>query len=291
MNDAMPYRLGAPVWACEGWVGSLYTSGNRRRWLGEYSAVFGSVEGNSTFYGLPDADTFRRWAGETADGFRFALKFPSAITHERELVGAERETAEFVDRLHILQQAGRLGPSLLQLPPFFAGDQLGNLEAFLRKLPAGLPVAVEVRHADYFDGAAVERSLDAVLAGLGVDRALFDTRALFSKPPGDAIERTSQGRKPRSPHRTTVTGKHPMVRMVGRNNLPDADAWIEEWAAVVAGWIGRGLEPYFFTHAPDDAFAPAFAERFHAALGRLLPGLPPLPPWPGRQGPKQQSLF
>lgn len=286
-----PYHLGAPVWACDAWVGGLFTSKSRRRWLAEYSAAFNTVEGNSTFYGLPDEDTFRRWAGDTADGFRFCLKFPSTITHERELLGAERETEEFLHRLSILRAADRLGPSLLQLPPYFAGDQLPNLVAFLDAWPGDLPLAVEVRHADYFDGGRCERALDATLAKRGVDRALFDTRALFSRPPADASERASQGRKPRSPHRTTVTGGRPMLRFVGRNRLREAEPWIVEWAAVVAGWITAGLTPYVFTHSPDDAFAPRFAERFHRELRRYLPELPDLPGWPGRAAPRQQSLF
>lgn len=285
------YYLGAPVWACDAWIGSLYTSGNRRSWLREYSAVFNTVEGNSTFYGLPDVDTFGRWADETADGFRFCLKFPSTITHEKELLGAERETAEFLDRLAILQQADRLGPSLLQLPPYFAADQLPNLAAYLDSLPAELPFAVEVRHADYFDRGRNERALDAALAKRGVDRALFDTRALFSRAASDEAERKSQDRKPKSPHRTTVTGNRPMLRFVGRNDLQQADRWIAEWSAVVADWIQAGLSPYVFTHAPDDALAPNFAERFHAALQQHVPALPDLPAWPGRAAPKQQSLF
>lgn len=291
----MPYYLGAPVWACDRWAtdagGPLYSTPNRRRWLGEYSTVFNTVEGNSTFYGLPDLPAVERWAADTADGFRFALKFPSAITHERELLGAERETDDFLDRLAILRDADRLGPTLLQLPPYFAGDQLANLAAYLDRLPDWLPVAVEARHADYFDGADVERALDRLLAGRGADRALFDSRPLFSAPPSDPIEQASQSRKPRSPFRTTVTGRSPMVRLVGRNHLPAVDPWINEWAAVVGGWIEQGLTPYFFTHAPDDTLAPAFAERFHQELQRRSPSLHNLPEWPGRAAPRQQSLF
>ena len=285
------YYLGAPVWACDQWVGSLFASTNRKRWLGDYSSVFNTVEGNSTFYGLPDESTFRRWATDTVEGFRFCLKFPSAITHERELVGAESETRQFVDRLNILGAADRLGPSLLQLPPYFAGDQLPSLTAYIDRLPNDLPLAVEVRHADFFDRSRHERALDAMLAKRKIDRALFDTRALFSRAATDDEERKSQDRKPQSPFRTTVTGDRPMVRFVGRNDLPSVDAWTAEWADVVAGWIKAGLTPYVFCHAPDDAFSPAFAERFHAALIQRLPNLPPLSAWPGRVAPKQQSLF
>lgn len=285
------YYLGCPIWACEDWVGSIFTSRSRQSWLAEYSAAFNTVEGNSTFYGLPASDVVQRWADQTAEGFRFCLKFPSTITHERQLVDAEAETAEFLDRLAILHRAGRLGPSMLQLPPFFAGRQLPQLEKFLNALPDEFPYAVEVRHLDYFDRGSCENQLNHLLYSLGMDRALFDTRALFSKPASDPLERKSQDRKPQSPHRATVTGQRPMLRFVGRNDHGEASQWIEEWVAVVAKWIRQGLSPFVFTHSPDDKFSPLFAAEFHVRLSQHLPSLQPLPAWPGTKIDKQQSLF
>ena len=286
-----PYRLGCPVWACDAWVGSLYSTKDRRRWLGEYSRVFGTVEGNTTFYAMPSRDVVARWADEAEPGFRFALKTPAEITHERQLAGAEATTAEWVDRLRVLGDAGRLGPTLLQLPPYFEGTQLPDLARFLERWPDELPLAVEPRHEDYFDGGPTEDEFDALLRTHGADRAIFDSRALFQAPPDDQIEAASQKRKPNPPRRLTVTGKRPFVRFVGRNNLALADKWIAEWAGVVADWIDRGHEPYVYCHAPDDALAPQFAERFHRALQDRRSATPELTAWPGRLAPKQQALF
>lgn len=285
------YRIGCPVWACDAWVGSLYSTKNRRRWLEEYSSVFGAVEGNSTFYAMPTEEAVGRWAREPSSGFRFALKTPAAITHERQLAHAEGLTTEWVRRLRQLQEADRLGPTMLQLPPYFAGPQFGDLVKFVEAWPHDLPLAVEPRHADYFDGGSRERDLDALLRQHRVDRVLFDSRALFDRPPDDEIERASQGRKPNPPHRTTVTGRRPLLRFVGRNDPRLAEPWIAEWAEVVMGWIGRGLKPYVFCHSPNDADAPGFCRAFHAALRRRLPDLPDLPAWPGHAAPKQRSLF
>ncbi|MEQ8848521.1 DUF72 domain-containing protein [Botrimarina sp.] len=290
-EPAARFRLGCPVWACEAWVGSLYSTRNRRRWLGEYSRVFGTVEGNSTFYATPADDLVRRWADEAAPGFRFALKTPAAITHEKQLAGAERETAEWLLRLRVLRAADRLGPTLLQLPPLFDGGRLDTLAAYLAAWPDDLPLAVEPRHADYFDGGSVENALDALLRSVGADRALFDSRALFHAPPDDPIEAASQDRKPRPPRRLTVTGRRPFLRFVGRNDLAKAQPWIDEWAAVIAAWIEGGYEPYVFCHAPNDALAPAFAERLHAAIQNHAAEIASLPEWPGRSAAKQQSLF
>lgn len=272
----LPYFLGCPVWACASWVGGLYTSKSRKKWLNEYSTVFNTVEGNSTFYGLPGVTTVERWGSETQPGFQFALKFPKSVTHDCQLVGGEHDTRLFLRILEILAKADRLGPSMIQLPPYFAGRQLGSLAKFLRRLPREFPYAVEVRHFDFFDNGACESRLVDLLTGFGVDWVAFDSRALFSKPPSDEYERESQTRKPRTPFRTTVTAGNPVLRLVGRNNVIESRMWIEEWVDVVAGWIRDGLNPYVFTHSPDDTLAPEFAREFHARLTDVLEGLPPL---------------
>lgn len=240
---------------------------------------------------MPSADNVTRWAAEAAPGFRFALKTPGVITHERQLAGAEALTAEWIERLRTLQAADVLGPTLLQLPPFFAGRQFADLARFVEAWPKDLPLAVEPRHDDYFDESASEAEFDALLREHAADRALFDSRALFHAPPDDPIERASQGRKPNPPRRITVTGSRPFLRFVGRNNLRLVTKWVNEWADVIAAWIGEGRQPYVFCHAPDDTLAPVFAERIHAAISERVAGLPDLPAWPGREAPKQQSLF
>ncbi len=194
----------------------------------------------------------------------------------------------------ILDSQRRLGPTFIQLPPDFGPDQFDVLEAYLRSLPTHLQWAVEVRHHDWYDSASNEWRLDELLHGLQMDKVLFDSRPLFSKPPADEIEKVSQGRKPRTPHRTTVTCRNPFVRLVGRNHLPDVEPWIREWVETVSQWLAEGLEPYVFTHAPDDQFAPEFARMFYLRLRERCPELPEMPGWPGdrpRTRFEQRSLF
>jgi len=295
MPERLPYFLGCPVWTSPEWKGSVYRAKSpRSQWLREYSTAFPTVEGNSTFYALPSLETARRWATETEPGFRFALKFPKVISHERRLTDSGPETRAFLQILEILRAGDRLGPSFLQLPPTFDASEFFKLRSYLQSLPNDFPYAVEVRHRDYFDQAGTERALDQLLAERKIDRTLFDSRPLFSAPPVTEAEQVSQTRKPRSPFRTTVTGRRPMVRLVGRDSLEQSLPWLVEWSSIVAGWIRDGLEPYVFTHTPNDGFAPAAAEAFHGLLRQHLPGLPPLPVWPGRAeraAPRQQSLF
>lgn len=289
--QTQPYYFGCPVWVCDAWVGSVYAGKSRDRWLADYTRAFNSVEGNSTFYALPTADTVRRWADEAAEGFRFVFKFPRTVTHERQLVDAERDAEAFTSLLAILREADRLGPSMIQLPPSFDGAKLPQLEAFLAQLPREFSYAVEVRHPDYFGEGPLEQEFEAMLAEYGAARVLFDSRPLFSGPPTDEFEVESQGRKPRVPVRFTTTNTSPVVRLVGRNEVPMVEPWLDEWVAVVADWLARGIKPYFFTHAPNNAFAPAIAALMHAKLGERVASLPPLAPWPGQTVQRQKSLF
>lgn len=286
-----PYFLGGPVWACDAYVGSLFASKNRRTWLRDYSAVFNTVEVNSTFYALPKAETFKQWADETADGFEFACKFPSVITHEKQLVGAERETAEFFERMQILRDANRLAPLMLQLPPFCGGDQLAEIETYLRSLPKEFRYAVEVRHKSFFEQGASEHALNNLLAKLKVDRVLFDSRPLYSAPASDEHEKISQSRKPNLPVRQTVTGTHPMLRFIGRDDLQSLPNWVEQWTAITARWLSEGRTPYVFMHAPNNDLAPLLCEMFHESLRQHIDSLPTLPAWPGRAMQKQTQLF
>ncbi len=282
--------LGCPVWASDSWNGRLFTSAARRRdWLAQYSAVFNTVEGNSTFYGLPSRETARRWVAETTEGFRFALKFPRSISHERLLLEADGPTKQFLEIVEILAEGNRLGPSFLQLSPTFDRQGWPDLQRYLQRLPRDFPYAVEVRHRDYFDNGEMEGRLNGVLTELGIDRVLLDSRPLFSAQPTTQCESISQNRKPRVPLRQTVTAGHPMVRLIGRDRVQQTLPWVDQWAKVVAQWLQAGLEPYFFAHTPDDLFAPDFARLFHNRLQHDAANLSSLPPWPGEQEAKQQS--
>ena len=272
-NDC--YHLGCPVWACPDWRGSVYAANARRdSWLRAYSETFNSVEGNSTFYGIPRPETFQRWANETADGFQFSLKFPREITHDRQLVNARVPTEQFLEGLQVLQQAKRLGSTFLQLSPHFGPQQFGALKKYLLGLPREFRYAVEVRHPGYFLSGP-ESQLDNLLTELSIDRVIFDSRPLYSKPPEDEYEVQSQKRKPKVPIRTQLTGPRPVVRLVGRNDLATVAPWIEEWVEQTAQWIEAGISPYIFTHTPNDRWAPEMARMFNDSLAKRLAQVSP----------------
>lgn len=282
-----PLFLGCPVWACDRWADEVYPAKTpRKQWLSWYSRTFNTVEGNSTFYALPARETIQRWADEAADGFQFCLKFPRTISHDQMLQNAGEDTRAFLRTLEPLADAGRLGPTFLQLGPKFGPGRFDVLQKYLSELPGGVNWAVELRHHDWFDQADNENRVNDLLRSLKIDKVLFDSRPLFQSPPDDEIEVASQGRKPKTPLRQTVTCRRPMLRIVGRNNIQLAETFFRAWAPIVAKWIGDGLTPYVFTHAPNDAFAPQLGRLFAKCLQDQFDGQEidvPRPPPPLRQ--------
>ena len=121
--------------------------------LARYARRFTGVEINSTFYRSHRASTYARWHDSVPEDFRFAVKMPKAISHEKRLSAVEDLLMEFLAETAELGK--RRGPLLLQLPPKLAFDE-ATATAFLRLL-RGLfdgPLAVEPRHPSWFTADA-----------------------------------------------------------------------------------------------------------------------------------------
>ena len=117
--------------------------------LERYAARLRVVEINSAFYRPHRRETYARWAAGTPAHFRFAVKLPKQITHEKRLVDAMPEL-----ELFLAQVAGlgdKLGGLLVQVPPSLAFDA-GIVAHFLRGLRRRYPglLALEPRHASWF---------------------------------------------------------------------------------------------------------------------------------------------
>ena len=284
------YFLGCPIWSNKDWVGEIFSADAKQKdFLPQYASVLNTVEGNTTFYGLPTEKTMARWLNETPKGFRFALKFPRTISHDKRLQNVEAETAAFLNVLTVLQD--RVGPSFLQLPPSFRSSDLPLLDTYLDALTDTFSYAVEVRHHSFF--AEAEKELNSVLEAHGADRVVFDTRGLHAAETDDAAGREAQRKKPKVPVRFVATGRFPFVRFVGHPEVEENLPLLGEWAPVVAGWLREGRTPYIFMHAPDDYYAPQLARHFHRMLSQYL-DVGDMPIWPAEQvetQPEQMNLF
>jgi uncharacterized protein YecE (DUF72 family) len=89
------------------------------------------------------------WVEATPPDFKFAVKAHQRITHVKRLRDAIPPALEFISSLQLLEDAGKLGPLLFQLPPFLRCD-LELLKGFLAGMPRRLRVTFEFRHASWF---------------------------------------------------------------------------------------------------------------------------------------------
>jgi len=161
-------NIGTQGWSYPDWVGRFYPDGTpTSHYLPIYAKAFSTVEVDSSFYAIPPASHFLGWQDRTPDSFRFALKLPGELTHERRLRGGEELLATFCKRAELLGE--KLGAILVQLPPDFTPAERSSLDAFLKRLPAGFRFAVEFRHPDW-----LEERTHATLSGFGVGLALSD---------------------------------------------------------------------------------------------------------------------
>jgi uncharacterized protein YecE (DUF72 family) len=161
-------RLGTQGWNYDAWVGPFYPSGTRAAdFLSTYARAFDTVEVDSTFYAVPSERTVLGWAERTPAHFRFALKLPQLVTHERRLRDADDVLAQFLDRARLL--GPKLGPVLVQLGPDFGPDELPALARFLPRLPGDVRFAVEFRQRGWITDGVL-----ALLADYGVALALSD---------------------------------------------------------------------------------------------------------------------
>ena len=170
---SLDIRIGTAGWSAPRTLDVFPTEGSG---LERYAAVFNAVEINSSFYRPHQRKTYERWAASTPPGFRFAVKAPRTITHERRLVDCGEPLARFLDECAGL--GDKLGPLLIQLPPSLAFDA-GAAERFLagwRKATRATTV-LEPRHATWFAASAQALLEDFKVARVAADPAVVPVAA------------------------------------------------------------------------------------------------------------------
>lgn len=214
-------RIGTQGWNYPDWLGPFYPDGTRAvDFLRTYARAFDTVEIDSTFYAIPPASTVRGWHDRTPEHFRFALKLPREITHERRFVDCEPVLLEFTDRVRELGE--KLGPILIQCGPDFTPSERVALTQFLPLLPRDLAFAIEFRHRGW-----ITKEMLALLSEHTVALALSD---------GRWIPRTWLMKLCERP-----TGSFAYLRWMGPNRditdfsrlQVDRSAELDEWAVAI----------------------------------------------------------
>ena len=136
------------------WKGNFYPEKiSSKDMLRYYAERFPTVEINNTFYRMPKEELLTGWAAQVPERFAFVIKGSQRITHIKRL----RECGELLGYLYRVTSSlgARLGPLLFQLPPNFRKD-VPRLAAFFDAMPERRRVAVEFRHASWFDDEVFE---------------------------------------------------------------------------------------------------------------------------------------
>ncbi|MGH7720887.1 MAG: DUF72 domain-containing protein [Gemmatimonadaceae bacterium] len=249
-------RIGTQGWNYDAWVGSFYPAETRAAdFLPVYARAFDTVEVDSTFYAIPPEKTVRGWVQRTPPGFKFAVKLPQEITHERRLRDAGDLVRQFFERMSLLED--KLGPVLIQLGPDFAPGELPALAAFLPLLPREADVAVEFRHRGWIH--------DGILALLREHRvavALADARWI--------------------PRRTMLalaeqpTSDFAYIRWMGPNReivdysriQHDRARELESWASAILALVPRVTAVYGYMSNHFAGHSPASARQLQRLLGQ-----------------------
>lgn len=246
--------LGTQGWSYDSWIGPFYPPGTTSSdFLEAYAAQFDTVELDTTFYAVPRASTVAGWRERTPPGFRFAAKFPKAITHEKMLVDCSAESIAFLEAMTELDQ--KLGPLLLQMPPSFAAGQFEPLAEYLRWLPTGFRYGLEVRHKSWLGKENLAKLIE-LLRAQGVALCLVQHAWM--------------------PKLDEVTAPFTYVRWLGRREeIPDddyshvrinRDAQLDSWAEQVGRYLRAGVVVYGYFNNHYQGHSPASVRALQARL-------------------------
>jgi uncharacterized protein YecE (DUF72 family) len=227
-----------------------------------YARAFQTVEVDSTAYGIPSDPAVLGWRAKVPESFRFALKLPQEVTHERRLRDTTLLVRRFLDRVDQLGE--RLGPLLVQLSPGFRAtdDNRAALRAFIGGLPADFRWAVEFRHPGWMTPATFE-----ILKTHNVATVLVDGRWIRREMMRDAA--------------LEPTADFTYVRWMGRDrrltdfSRPQIDraSDLEWWTDLVRALQGRVRQVYAYFSNYHEGHAPHSARSLQQRMGQE-----PVPP-------------
>ena len=173
-------RIGTAGWTVPYAVADLFpTEGTH---LQRYAAALNAAEINSSFYRPHKPQLYAKWAASVPPDFRFAVKLPKVITHEKRLKDVEAPLNSFCQEITGLGE--KLGCILVQLPPSFKFDPV-LATAFFTSLRSRtlIDLACEPRHPTWFTP-----SCNTVLKKLGIARVAADpARVPAAALPGGAL--------------------------------------------------------------------------------------------------------
>ena len=218
--------------------------------LAYYSKQFNSIELNATFYRQFPAEQFVKWKTKTPKGFKFFPKLGQEISHWKRLEGVQDAVNIYLDNASHLEE--KLGTIFLQLHSNFGPKNFDRVQNFVVSWPKGIPLAIEVRHPDWFDDTAVFDEFTQLLEENNVANVLVDTA----------------GRRDMVHMR--LTNNEAFVRYVGANH-PSDYMRLDDWIVRLKEWSDLGLKNiHFFIHQNLEVESPLLAAYFIKKLNTAL---------------------
>ena len=282
-------RIGTCSWADESltkyWYPREVRSSEER--LRYYAERFDTVEVDSTYYRLPEAETTAKWAARTPAGFVFHVKAfgmmtrhpvkleqlppelrEDAPTDERGRVDRPpRELraevfARFHDALAPLRDSGKLGGILVQFPSYVVCKPASfEYLEWAKEQLRGDEMLVEFRHRSWLDDENRERVL-AFLEELGATHVIVDAPKTAAKNLVPTV--------------LALTSRTAYVRFHGRNagtwNIRGRSAAerfdylyseeeLREWTGPLRELTGAAEEAYAMFNNNGRALRPGVGER------------------------------
>ena len=228
---------------------NFYPKGTKDE-LSYYSTQFNSIELNATFYNSPSKEQVLTWKSKTPDGFKFFPKINQTISHFKRLEQVKPLVDDFCEALGLLEE--KLGMVFLQLHDKFGPKNMDRLEKFVRDFPSHIPLAIEVRHQDWFGNRAEAEQFHQLLETHGMAKVIVDTA----------------GRRDMLHMR--LSSSTAFVRYVGANHASDYTR-LDDWVERIKLWKSQGLqELYFFVHQNIELESPFLSAYFIEKLNKEL---------------------
>ena len=218
--------------------------------LSYYSTQFNSIELNATYYRSPSKENVETWANKTPKDFKFFPKIPQSISHYGRLQNVTDKLNQYLDAIALFEE--KLGMIFLQMHENFAPKDFEKLENFIQNFPKGYPLAVELRHEDWFSNEENFNQLVSLLEKHNISNIIVDTA----------------GRRDMVHMR--LTSNEAFVRFVGAN-IPSDYERLDEWIETIKLWRAEGLQKlYFFIHQNLELESPMLAKYFIKKLNNDL---------------------
>jgi uncharacterized protein YecE (DUF72 family) len=215
-----------------------------------YSTQFNSIELNATFYGMPTRDQVLTWNKKASENFKFFPKITNTVSHFKRLKDVKPVVDEFCNAVSAFDK--KLGMVFLQLHDNFKPKDFDRLEKFVKEFPKGIPLAVEVRNADWFTDVEIAKQYYELLEKNKVTNIIVDTA----------------GRREMLHMRLTTPVA--FIRYVGANHETDYER-LDDWFERIKKWKGEGLEKlYFFVHQNVEKASPLLSAYFIKRLNKEL---------------------